>query len=77
RAGMWTLPLTCSGHALVLTYDPYNALPAADLQREPTRIAPMFEGSRPHFLISPIADLPAVVPDINARLARGEMPQGN
>ncbi|PXB76286.1 phosphonoacetaldehyde hydrolase, partial [Pseudomonas aeruginosa] len=31
----------------------------------------------PHYLIETIAELPAVVRDINARLARGEMPQGN
>jgi len=35
----------------------------------------MFEGSRPHYLIDTINDLPAVILDINARLARGEMPQ--
>ncbi|MDI9101800.1 phosphonoacetaldehyde hydrolase, partial [Pseudomonas aeruginosa] len=47
------------------------------LERERTRIEQMFEGSRPHYLIETIAELPAVVRDINARLARGEMPQGN
>ncbi len=77
RAGMWTVALTCSGNALGLTYEQYQALPAAELERERTRIEQMFEGSRPHCLIETIAELPAVVRDINARLARGEMPQGN
>lgn len=77
RAGMWTVALTCSGNALGLTYEQYKALPAAELERERTRIEQMFEGSRPHYLIETIAELPAVVRDINARLARGEMPQGN
>ncbi|MGL6156165.1 MAG: phosphonoacetaldehyde hydrolase, partial [Ralstonia mannitolilytica] len=31
---------------------------------------------RPHYEIDTIADLPAVVADINHRLARGERPQG-
>jgi phosphonoacetaldehyde hydrolase len=35
----------------------------------------MFEGSRPHYLIDTIAELPAIIDHINARLARGEMPQ--
>ncbi|HEH4312533.1 TPA: phosphonoacetaldehyde hydrolase, partial [Pseudomonas aeruginosa] len=73
RAGMWTVALTCSGNALGLTYEQYKALPAAELERERTRIEQMFEGSRPHYLIETIAELPAVVRDINARLARGEM----
>jgi phosphonoacetaldehyde hydrolase len=37
----------------------------------------MFEGSRPHYLIDTIVELPAVIEDINAHLARGEMPQGS
>ncbi|ELN4703510.1 phosphonoacetaldehyde hydrolase, partial [Escherichia coli] len=41
------------------------------------RIGQMFEGSRPHYLIDTIAELPAVIADINARLARGEMPQSS
>ncbi|NWL18011.1 phosphonoacetaldehyde hydrolase, partial [Pseudomonas umsongensis] len=30
-----------------------------------------------HYLIDTIVDLPAVIEDINARLARGETPQGS
>ncbi|OQR36159.1 phosphonoacetaldehyde hydrolase [Pseudomonas sp. T] len=76
-AGMWTVALTCSGNALGLTYEQYKALPAEKLEQERRRIGQMFEGSRPHYLIDTIAELPAVIADINARLARGEMPQGS
>jgi len=76
-AGMWTVALTCSGNALGLTYEQYKALPAEKLEQERRRIGQMFEGSRPHYLIDTIVDLPAVIADINARLARGEMPQGS
>ncbi|MDU4252358.1 phosphonoacetaldehyde hydrolase [Pseudomonas sp.] len=76
-AGMWTVALTCSGNALGLTYDQYKALPAEKLEQERRRIGQMFEGSRPHYLIDTIVDLPAVIADINARLARGEMPQSS
>lgn len=75
RAGMWAVALTCSGNALGLTYDQYKALPADKLEQVRRRIGQMFEGSRPHYLIDTITDLPAVIVDINARLARGEMPQ--
>jgi len=74
-AGMWTVALTCSGNALGLTYEQYKGLPADELARERVRIAQMFEGSRPHYLIDTIVELPAVIAQINARLARGEMPQ--
>ncbi|MFS2124512.1 phosphonoacetaldehyde hydrolase [Pseudomonas sp. Pseusp97] len=76
-AGMWTVALTCSGNALGLTYEQYKALPAEKLELERRRIGQMFEGSRPHYLIDTIVELPAVIADINARLARGEMPQGS
>ncbi|KAA0980407.1 phosphonoacetaldehyde hydrolase [Pseudomonas sp. ANT_H12B] len=76
-AGMWTVALTCSGNALGLTYDQYKALPSNQLAEERTRITKMFEDSRPHYLIDTIVELPAVIEDINARLARGETPQGS
>jgi phosphonoacetaldehyde hydrolase len=75
KAGMWTVALTCSGNALGLSYDDFKALPPEQLLRERTRICEMFEGSRPHYLIDTIVDLPNIIEDINARLARGEMPQ--
>ena len=74
-AGMWTVALTCSGNALGLTYEQYRDLPEQKLAEERARISQMFEGSRPHYLIDTICELPGVVEDINARLARGEMPQ--
>lgn len=74
-AGMWTVALTCSGNALGLTYEQFKALPAEKLAAERARISRMFEGSRPHYLIDTICELPGVVEAINARLARGEMPQ--
>ncbi|MBB2496198.1 phosphonoacetaldehyde hydrolase [Aquipseudomonas ullengensis] len=74
-AGMWTVALTCSGNALGLTYEQYQALPAADLAVQRERITDAFAGSRPHYLIDTIAELPAVIDAINQRLARGELPQ--
>ena len=75
RAGMWTVALTCSGNALGLTYEQFRVLDSDTLASERQRIEAMFEGSRPHYLIDTITDLPRVISDINQRLARGEMPQ--
>ncbi|MEF9898334.1 MAG: phosphonoacetaldehyde hydrolase [Pseudomonas sp.] len=75
RAGMWTVALVCSGNALGLTYEGYRALASDVLDSERKRIHAMFAGSRPHYLIDTINELPEVIADINKRLARGEMPQ--
>ncbi|MNH47507.1 Phosphonoacetaldehyde hydrolase [compost metagenome] len=72
---MWTVALVCSGNALGLTYDGYRALASDTLDSERKRIHALFEGSRPHYLIDTINELPEVIADINKRLARGEMPQ--
>ena len=77
RAGMWTVALVCSGNALGLTHAQYKALDAATLASERTRIHALFAGSRPHYLIDTISDLPDVITDINRRLAKGEMPQSS
>ncbi|MGE8406746.1 MAG: phosphonoacetaldehyde hydrolase [Pseudomonas sp.] len=75
RAGMWTVALVCSGNALGLTYEGYRALQPAQLEQERARINALFAGSRPHYLIDTINELPQVVADINRRLALGQMPQ--
>jgi len=77
RAGMWTVALVCSGNALGLTYEQYRDLDRATLDAERQRIHALFAGSRPHYLIDTLNDLPQVIVDINKRLAKGEMPQGN
>ena len=41
------------------------------------RIHALFEGSRPHYMIDTIMDLPPVIADINTRLKNGEMPQSS
>jgi phosphonoacetaldehyde hydrolase len=76
RAGMWTVALVCSGNALGLTYEGYRALDTETLAGERQRIHALFEGSRPHYLIDTLNDLPQVIADIDRRLAAGEMPQG-
>ncbi|MGO2769176.1 phosphonoacetaldehyde hydrolase [Pseudomonas taetrolens] len=77
RAGMWTVALVCSGNALGLTHAQYKALAPETLATERKRIHALFEGSRPHYLIDTISDLPEVIADINKRLAQGEMPQSS
>jgi len=74
---MGTVALGCAGNALGLTYEQYKALDAQTLASERKRIHALFEGSRPHYMIDTISDLPDVIADINKRLANGEMPQSS
>ncbi|MOA62931.1 Phosphonoacetaldehyde hydrolase [compost metagenome] len=71
---MWTVGLLLSGNAAGLTLDQYLSLDEAG--RELARAAASQELSSvsPHYLIDTVADLPAVVADIEARLARGQRP---
>ncbi|CAG8864570.1 Phosphonoacetaldehyde hydrolase [Pseudomonas fluorescens] len=75
-AGMWTVALRFSGNFLGLTWEQYQALSSQRLEAERQRIDALFADSRPHYLIDTLADLPPVIDAINARLARGESPQG-
>ena len=74
RAGMWTVGLLLSGNAAGLTLDEYLGLagPARDAARAAARAE--LKPAGPHYVIDTVADLPAVVDDIEARLARGERP---
>jgi phosphonoacetaldehyde hydrolase len=76
-AGMWTVALRFSGNFLGLTWAQYQSLSQERLAAERERIDALFSGSRPHYLIDTLADLPAVIDAINARLARGESPQAH
>lgn len=73
-AGMWTVALRFTGNFLGLDWEQYQALSTEQLAAERARIDQLFAASRPHYLIDTIAELPAVIDAINARLARGELP---
>ncbi|WP_313624496.1 phosphonoacetaldehyde hydrolase [Achromobacter sp.] len=74
RAGMWTVGLLLSGNAAGLTLEEYLGLDESG--REAARAAARQElaSVTSHYLIDTVADLPAVITDIEARLARGERP---
>lgn len=73
-AGMWTVGLRFSGNFLGLDYPMYQALTPAELEAQRLRIDALFAPARPHYLIDTIADLPAIIEQINGCLARGETP---
>lgn len=74
RAGMWTVGLLLSGNAAGLTLEEYQTQDAAGLDAARARAHQAFSSVAPHFFIDTIADLPAVLIEIESRLAAGQRP---
>ncbi|WP_287143451.1 phosphonoacetaldehyde hydrolase [Achromobacter sp.] len=74
RAGMWSVGLLLSGNAAGLTLDEYLCLDEAGRDLVRADASRELASAAPHYLIDTVADLPAVIIDIEARLARGQRP---
>jgi phosphonoacetaldehyde hydrolase len=74
NAGMWTVGLALSGSPAGLSLAEYMQADAAARQAVRARVTPIFEAAGAHFVIDTVADLPAVLLDIEARLALGLRP---
>lgn len=73
-AGMWTAGLSASGNEVGLSHAEWLALPPGEQARLRERAAAKLMAAGAHVVIDSVADLPAVLADIDARLARGERP---
>ncbi|WP_415808355.1 phosphonoacetaldehyde hydrolase, partial [Bordetella muralis] len=67
RAGMWTVGLLLSGNAAGLTLEEYRNLDAAGRDAARARANQELSGVAPHFVIDTIADLPAIITEIESR----------
>lgn len=74
NAGMWSVGVTRTSNALGLTAEEAAALPVEELCRREEELGRAFLDAGAHYVISSIADLPGLVDQVNARLARGERP---
>ena len=74
NAGMWTVGLTLTGNEAGFTLEEFLAA-SDDEKTERRRIAEeTFEKAGAHYTIDSIADLPAVISDIERRLNEGDKP---
>jgi phosphonoacetaldehyde hydrolase len=74
NAGMWTVGLAKTGNEMGLTEQQMAAL---DPETRRTRLARAYRRMRQsgaHYVVDSVADVPAVLDEINARLAGGERP---
>jgi phosphonoacetaldehyde hydrolase len=74
NAGMWTIGLAKTGNEIGLTEQEIAALPADVLQAKLARAYKRMWQTGAHYVVDGIADVPPILDDINARLARGERP---
>ncbi|MBO2588444.1 phosphonoacetaldehyde hydrolase [Shewanella algae] len=73
-AGMWTVGLSLSGNESGMTLADFLAATEADKVFARRTASVNLAAAGAHYIIDTIAQLPEVVLDINARLARGERP---
>lgn len=74
NAGMWTIGLAKTGNELGLNEAEINELEIEELQLRLEKAYRRMRQSGAHYVIDGIWDVPAVLDDINARLARDERP---
>lgn len=74
RAGMWTVGLSASGNAVGLTAEKWTARSPAHQAEYRAPAEAQLTAAGAHYVVDTIADLPAVLAQIEARLAAGERP---
>ena len=74
RAGMWTVGVSCSGNEVGLDRNAWQALSKDEQQEYRQQAEQRLFNVGAHYVIDSVADLAAVIVDVNRRLAKGERP---
>lgn len=74
NAGMWTIGLAKTGNELGLTEDEVAQLEPRELERRLAKARERMSAAGAHYVVDSIADVPAVLDEIDARSARGDRP---
>ncbi|MDI3323912.1 phosphonoacetaldehyde hydrolase [Pontibacterium granulatum] len=74
NAGCWTVGIAISGNEVGLDLADWEALSIEEQETKRQAAYKRFHQSGAHYVIDTVADLPAVIEDINARLSAGEQP---
>jgi phosphonoacetaldehyde hydrolase len=74
NAGVWSVGVSRTGSEVALTAEELAALPAAEQRARIDRAAKTLFDAGAHAVIESIADVPSLIPQIEARLAAGERP---
>jgi phosphonoacetaldehyde hydrolase len=74
NARMWTIGVTRTGNELGLSIEEQSSLDPIELATRLSTITETFRNAGAHFVAESMADCPALIAEINTRLARGERP---
>lgn len=74
NAGVWSVAVTSSSSEMGLTLEQYQELSATECQSRLAAVSDKFRTAKPHAIIETLAEIPALVEDLNRRLGRGERP---
>jgi len=75
NAGCWAVGIAdWSNYMNINSYDEYKKMPKSELQARAAKSRDILVKTGAHYVIGTITELPKVVEDINARLARGDRP---
>ena len=74
RAGMWTVGVSISGNEVGLELADWQALSEDEQQQRRIEAEQRLYDAGAHYVIDSVADLPAVIDEISARLAAGDKP---
>lgn len=74
NAGMWTIGVAKTGNEIGLTEQEVSALEPEVLKRKLEKAYQRMYQTGAHYVVDSISDVPLVLDEINARLARGERP---
>jgi phosphonoacetaldehyde hydrolase len=75
HAGCWTVAVAASGNATGLSLEQWTALGAAERHQVLQRAHLTLDAARPDFIVESVADLPAVIPRIEALMREGAGPR--
>ena len=74
NAGMWSVGLAVSGNEFGATWEEYQAMTTEEIATRREIAASKLYAAGAHYVVDTLADLPGVIAEINARLAKGERP---
>lgn len=74
NAGMWSVGLAISGNEFAASWTEYHAMTDDEKTRRRAQAAERLYAAGAHYVVDTLADLPAVIAQIDRRLARGERP---
>lgn len=74
NAGCWTVAVTVTGNEVGLDLEQWDALSSTGQQARRQKAVDKFATSGAHYIIDSVADLPAVIDDIEQRLKAGDRP---